>query len=224
MKKYYLMAPGPTPVPSNVLLAMAQPMIHHRTPEYEALFIEVRAGLKRLFQTSQDVIPFTSSGTGAMEAAVVNTLSSGDTVLVLRAGKFGQRWEEICATYGITVIPLEANSELPSKLIESKVDVVFNIAEGLSGRNREAQVPALCELLGIPYTGSDSATLAIALDKALGKKVLMQHDILTPKFQLMESARERLSADMNPCRADAPNDGGTRINGSRKTAHPAHSG
>ena len=82
MKKYYLMAPGPTPVPSNVLLAMAQPIINHRTPEYEALFIEVRAGLKRLFQTSQDVIPFTSSGTGAMEAAVVNTLSSGDTVLV----------------------------------------------------------------------------------------------------------------------------------------------
>jgi aspartate aminotransferase-like enzyme len=108
MKKYYLMAPGPTPVPSNVLLAMVQPMIHHRTSEYEALFIEVRAGLKCLFQTSQDVIPFTSSGTGAMEAAVVNTLSSGDTVLVLRAGKFGQRWEEICATYGITVIPLEA--------------------------------------------------------------------------------------------------------------------
>src|SRR6185503_8187590 len=108
MKKYYLMAPGPTPVPSNVLLAMAQPMIHHRTPEYEALFIEVRAGLKRLFQTTQDVVPFTSSGTGAMEAAVVNTLSVGDTVLVLRAGKFGERWEEICRGYGVTVIPLEA--------------------------------------------------------------------------------------------------------------------
>src|SRR5216684_15825 len=108
MKKYYLMAPGPTPVPSNVLLAMAQPMIHHRTPEYEALFIEVRAGLKRLFQTSQDVVPFTSSGTGAMEAAVVNTLSAGDTVLVLRAGKFGERWEEICRAHGVTVIPLEA--------------------------------------------------------------------------------------------------------------------
>ena len=108
MKKYYLMAPGPTPVPSNVLLAMAQPMIHHRTPEYEALFIEVRAGLKRLFQTSQDVIPFTSSGTGALEAAVVNTLSAGDTALVLRAGKFGERWAEICRTYGVTVIPLDA--------------------------------------------------------------------------------------------------------------------
>src|SRR5205809_7171127 len=108
MKKYYLMAPGPTPVPSNVLLAMAQPMIHHRAPEYEALFIEVRAGLKRLFQTGQDVIPFTSSGTGAMEAAVVSTLSPGDTVLVLRAGKFGERWEEICAAYGIRVITLAA--------------------------------------------------------------------------------------------------------------------
>ena len=108
MKKYYLMAPGPTPVPANVLLAMAQPMIHHRTPEYEALFIEVRAGLKRLFQTAQDVIPFTASGTGSMEAAVVNTLSAGDTVLVLRAGKFGERWEEICAAYGLTVVPLIA--------------------------------------------------------------------------------------------------------------------
>lgn len=108
MKKYYLMAPGPTPVPSNVLLAMAEPMLHHRTPEYEALFLEVRAGLKRLFQTSQDVIPFTASGTGAMEAAVCNTLSAGDTVLVLRAGKFGERWEEICRTYGVTVIPMDA--------------------------------------------------------------------------------------------------------------------
>ena len=108
MKKYYLMAPGPTPVPPNVLLAMAQPMIHHRAPEYETLFIEVRAGLKRLFQTAQDVVPFTSSGTGSMEAAVVNTLSPGDTVLLLRAGKFAERWEEICAAYGVTVVPLAA--------------------------------------------------------------------------------------------------------------------
>src|SRR5262249_13204641 len=108
MKKNHLMAPGPTPVPSNVLLAMAQPMIHHRTPEYEALFIEVRAGLKWLFQTSQDVIPFTSSGTGAMEAAVANTLSAGDTVIVLRAGKFGERWEEICCAYGVNLVPVAA--------------------------------------------------------------------------------------------------------------------
>ena len=108
MKKYYLMAPGPTPVPSEVLLAMAQPIIHHRTTEYESLFIEVRAGLKGLFQTSQDVIPFTSSGTGAMEAAVVSTLSQGDTVLVLRAGKFGDRFEEICQAFGLKSIAVSA--------------------------------------------------------------------------------------------------------------------
>src|SRR5256885_13812792 len=77
MKKYQLMAPGPTPVPSEVLLAMAQPIIHHRTPQYEALFIEVRAALKKLFQTSAEVVPLACSGTGAMEAAVVNTLSAG---------------------------------------------------------------------------------------------------------------------------------------------------
>ena len=108
MKKYQLMAPGPTPVPSNVLLAMAQPMIHHRTPEYEALFTEVRAGLKTLFQTSQEVIPFTCSGTGALEAALVNTLSAGDTAVVIRAGKFGERWVEIAKAYGVNVVELVA--------------------------------------------------------------------------------------------------------------------
>ncbi|TMQ04113.1 MAG: ATP-grasp domain-containing protein, partial [Deltaproteobacteria bacterium] len=100
------------------------------------------------------------------------------------------------ARQGHIVVHLEATPDLPRVLAEADVDLIFNIAEGVEGRNREAQVPALCELLGIPYTGSDSATLAIALDKALGKKVLLQHDILTPKFQVMESARERLSPDM----------------------------
>jgi aspartate aminotransferase-like enzyme len=108
VKKYQLMAPGPTPVPSEVLLAMAQPMIHHRTPAYEALFVEVRAGLKRLFQTEGDVITLACSGTGAMEAAVVNTLSAGDTVAVVKAGKFGERWIEIAQAYGLTVVPLDA--------------------------------------------------------------------------------------------------------------------
>jgi aspartate aminotransferase-like enzyme len=109
MKKYQLMAPGPTPVPSEALLAMARPMVHHRTPEYEALFTEVREGLKRLFQTTNDVVPFACSGTGAMEAAVVNTLSAGDTVAVVRAGKFGERWVEICRAYGINVIEMTAD-------------------------------------------------------------------------------------------------------------------
>lgn len=93
---------------------------------------------------------------------------------------------------GYDVVPLEATSELPQRLADAKVDIVFNIAEGLSGRNREAQVPALCELIGIPYTGSDSATLALALDKALAKRILRQHGILTPEFQVFGSGREKL--------------------------------
>ena len=108
MKKYQLMAPGPTPVPSEVLLAMAKPIIHHRTPEYDALFVEVRAALKRLFQTSAEVIPLACSGTGAMEAAVVNTLSAGDRVVVVRAGKFGDRWLDLAKAYGLNVIDLSA--------------------------------------------------------------------------------------------------------------------
>jgi aspartate aminotransferase-like enzyme len=108
MKKYQLMAPGPTPVPSEVLLAMAQPIIHHRTPQYDAVFGEVRAALKRLFQTSAEVIPLACSGTGAMEAAVVNTLSAGDRVLVIRAGKFGDRFLELARAYGLEVIDLSA--------------------------------------------------------------------------------------------------------------------
>jgi aspartate aminotransferase-like enzyme len=108
MKKYQLMAPGPTPVPSQVLLAMAQPMIHHRTPEYEALFVEVRAALKKVFQTTEDVIILACSGTGAMEASVANTLSAGDTVAVVKAGKFGERWTEIARAYELCVIEMSA--------------------------------------------------------------------------------------------------------------------
>jgi aspartate aminotransferase-like enzyme len=108
MKKYQLMAPGPTPVPSEVLLAMAQPIIHHRTPQYDAVYVEVRAALKRLFQTSAEIIPLACSGTGAMEAAVVNTLSAGDRVLVIRAGKFGDRFLELARAYGLEVVDLSA--------------------------------------------------------------------------------------------------------------------
>lgn len=99
-------------------------------------------------------------------------------------------------SYGHMVVPLEATAELPRQLMDARLDLVFNIAEGVSGRNREAAVPALCELMGIPYTGSDAATLSIALDKALSKRVLRQHGIPTPEFQVMETGRERLSPKM----------------------------
>jgi len=108
MKKYQLMAPGPTPVPPNVLLAMARPIIHHRAAEYDALFLEVREGLKRLVQTREDVLTPACTGTGAMEAAVANTLSAGDRVIVVNAGAFAQRWLALCKAYDLRVVELEA--------------------------------------------------------------------------------------------------------------------
>jgi aspartate aminotransferase-like enzyme len=108
MKKYQLMAPGPTPVPPIVLLAMARPIIHHRAAEYDALFSEVREGLKRLVQTRQDVLVPACTGTGAMEAAAANTLSAGDRVIVVNAGAFAQRWLAICKAYGLSVVELAA--------------------------------------------------------------------------------------------------------------------
>lgn len=107
MRKYYLLAPGPTPVPPETLLAMAQPVIHHRTPEFEAVMEEVKNGLKELFMTKNDVIILASSGTGAMEAAVSNFLSAGDKAIVVKGGKFGERWAEICQAYGVSTIDID---------------------------------------------------------------------------------------------------------------------
>ncbi len=100
MKKR-LMTPGPVPVPPDALMAMARPMIHHRTEEFERIIVEVTDGLKYVFQTENDVIILSSSSTGAMESSVVNLLSPGDRALVIGGGKFGERWAEICEAYNI---------------------------------------------------------------------------------------------------------------------------
>ncbi len=107
MKKHFLFAPGPTPVPPEASLAMAQPILHHRTGEFEQIFAEVREGLKYVFQTERDVIIFASSGTGAMEAAVCNLLSPGDKAVCVRGGKFGERWAEICEAFGIESVNID---------------------------------------------------------------------------------------------------------------------
>lgn len=103
MHKKSLMTPGPTPVAPSTLNAMAQPIIHHRHPEFQGILGEVREGLKKLFQTKQEVLILCSSGTGAMEGSVVNTLKKGDRVVVVQAGKFGERWAEMAAAYGLEV-------------------------------------------------------------------------------------------------------------------------
>ena len=101
--KRLLMTPGPTPVAPETQLAMAQPILHHRAPAFMDIMAQVRDDLKYLFQTEQEVLTFVATGTGAMEGAVANTLSPGDTAIVAEGGKFGERWAELCQVYGINV-------------------------------------------------------------------------------------------------------------------------
>lgn len=107
MRKPRLMTPGPAPVPEDVLLELARPVIHHRSAEAKAVITEVAAGLKTVFQTENDVMILTASGTGAMEAAAVNTVPPGGKALVLSAGYFAARWGSVCKAYGINAVSLE---------------------------------------------------------------------------------------------------------------------
>lgn len=111
MHKRYLMTPGPTPVPAEVLLAQARPMIHHRTPEFSEILAGAVEDLKYIFQTKNDVLIYASSGTGVMESAFVNLFSPGDKVLVCSNGKFGERFVKLGEAYNLDLIKLEYNWE-----------------------------------------------------------------------------------------------------------------
>jgi aspartate aminotransferase-like enzyme len=99
--KLMLMIPGPTPVPEQALLALAKAPVGHRSGDFSKVMADVTAKLKWLHQTESDVLILTASGTGAMEAAIINFLSKGDRVLVGDNGKFGERWGDVCDAYGI---------------------------------------------------------------------------------------------------------------------------
>ncbi|MBV9120108.1 MAG: alanine--glyoxylate aminotransferase family protein, partial [Chloroflexi bacterium] len=98
-----LRIPGPTPVPEEVLAELSRNMINHRGPEYARILTDCSDGLKRVFQTSGDVIFYPSSGSGTLESMVVNTLSPGDKVLAVSIGSFGKRFAEIARRYGAEV-------------------------------------------------------------------------------------------------------------------------
>ena len=106
--KLMLMIPGPTPEPEAALLAMAKHPMGHRSKEFDAIFAECTENLKWLHQTSSDVLSLTVSGTGAMEAGIINFLSAGDRVLVGTNGKFGERWAEVAEAYGLNAEIIKA--------------------------------------------------------------------------------------------------------------------
>lgn len=107
MKKHFLFTPGPTPIPPESLLSMANQIDYHRSAEAAAQIKDVSEKLKLVFQTRNEVLILTSSGTGAMESVVANILSCGDRVIVIRSGKFGERWGEICSAYGVEFVPID---------------------------------------------------------------------------------------------------------------------
>jgi aspartate aminotransferase-like enzyme len=138
MLKKRLFTPGPTSVPEQVLLEMAEPIMHHRTEEFIKIAAETLENLKYVFCTKNDVFVIASSGTGAMEASVVNFLSAGDKVVVISGGKFGERFREICLAYKLEVIPIEM--EWGKKLSPETVKDVLTKNKGV-----KAVFGTLCE-------------------------------------------------------------------------------
>lgn len=123
MLKRYLLAPGPTPVPSEALLAMAMPIIHHRSPDFLPVLDATKNGLKWLYQTKNDVLILCSTGTGGMVGAVNNFFSPGDKVLTVNGGKFGERWTKICKAYGLQAeeIIVEWGYAVKPETVEAKL-------------------------------------------------------------------------------------------------------
>jgi aspartate aminotransferase-like enzyme len=138
--KQYLMTAGPTPLPPAVSQAMAQPMLYHRAPAFVPVYARALQRLKMVFQTSNDVLLFASSGSGAMESAVANLVREGEPALVASCGKFGERWADLCDAYGAETIHWETEwgqrvdpAELDRRLAESEgVEVVFATASETS--------------------------------------------------------------------------------------------
>ncbi|MCT4626583.1 alanine--glyoxylate aminotransferase family protein [Halodesulfovibrio sp.] len=123
--KKRLLAPGPTPVPERVRLALAQDMIHHRKPEFKAIMAQVQQRLQKLFGTTQPVMPLACSGTGVMTAAVTNLFAAGEKVLVIEAGKFGERWGEICNASNVVVekLVLDWGEAVTAEAVANMLDI-----------------------------------------------------------------------------------------------------
>jgi aspartate aminotransferase-like enzyme len=172
-EKRYLVTPGPTPVPPEVLAATAQPMIHHRGPDFKATLARVIERLKQVFATENEMLTFTSAGTGVMESAVQNLCSPRDRVLVVSHGYFGERFAAIAEVYGCDLVHLRypwgespSADEVGEKLDEmggakavflthsdtstGVVSDLRSIAERLNGTDAVTVVDAISSLAAVP--------------------------------------------------------------------------
>jgi aspartate aminotransferase-like enzyme len=160
--KRYLLTPGPTPVPPEVLAAISQPVVHHRSPDFRPIYARTLARLKEVFRTDSDVLMFGSAGTGGMESAVANLCSPGERVLVVSAGSFGERWRAIATAYGAAVETLGyAWGEVPTA-----EDVAARLGE-LGGAkavfltHSETSTGVVCDLQALAGVAADHGALSV---------------------------------------------------------------
>ena len=164
--RQFVQIPGPTNVPERVLRAMAKPTIDHRGPEFSRLGSEVLEGLKAVFQTAGRVIIFPSSGTGAWEAALVNTLSPGDKVLMFDIGQFAAGWHDMAVKFGLNVdfVPGDWRRGVDPQIVEAKL-----------GDDRNHQIKAVCVVHNETSTGVTSRVGAVreAINRARHPALLL---------------------------------------------------
>jgi aspartate aminotransferase-like enzyme len=161
VEKRYLFTPGPTPVPPPVLAALAEPVLHHRGPDFRQVYARCLERLQTVCRTRRDVLLFTASGTGLMESCVANLVSPGDRVLVVSAGYFGERWAELARAYGADVDELRyAWGETPSVAdLQARLDghsVVFLT-------HSETSTGVVCDLQALAAAAGEAGAL-VAVD------------------------------------------------------------
>jgi aspartate aminotransferase-like enzyme len=159
--KRYLFTPGPTPVPPEVLAAMAAPVVHHRSPDFRPVYERCLTRLREVCRTESDVLLFTSSGTGAFESAVVNLVSPGEPHLVVSAGSFGERWNEMVTVFGGDVDLLRyAWGETPdpadvaARLRERPAKAVWVVQS-------ETSTGVVCDVQAIAAAAAESGALVV---------------------------------------------------------------
>jgi serine---pyruvate transaminase len=161
-EKQYLLTPGPTPVPPQVLAALAEPVIHHRARDYRDLYQRCLARLAEVYRTQNDVLMFTTSGTGAFESAVANLTSPGDRQLVLSAGNFGERWAGLVKAFGADLVHVQLGwgetpepEDLRAALAEAgEVRVVYLT-------HSETSTGVVCDVQALAAVAKEAGTLVV---------------------------------------------------------------
>ncbi|MDB5965301.1 MAG: aminotransferase class V-fold PLP-dependent enzyme [Polaromonas sp.] len=168
--RHFLQIPGPSPVPDRLLRAMSLPTIDHRGPEFAALGLKVLADVKRIFQTRQPVIIYPASGTGAWEAALVNTLSAGDEVLMYETGHFASLWQKLAARLGLKTEIMRAEGPDPWRL-----GVQAHLIEARLKADTGHRIKAVCVVHNETSTGVTSNIAAVrkAIDAARHPALLL---------------------------------------------------